>query len=59
MFLTRGKSSFTCGRFEGGGSDTVKVRMTIPYALKRGDGWIVTKELPTRPGPGQTVLTTA
>ena len=59
MFLTRGKQMFTCVRFAGGGSGTVKVRLTIPYDLKRGDGWIVAKELPGRPTPGQTVLTTA
>jgi hypothetical protein len=59
MFLTRGKQMFTCGTFAGGGAATIKVRLTIPYQLRRGDGWIVTKELPGQPTPGQTVLTTA
>lgn len=58
MYLTRGKKIWTCGTFAAGGPGKVKVRLTIPYALKQGDGWIVTKELPGRPAPGPTVLTT-
>jgi hypothetical protein len=58
MFLTRGKKSFTCGTFAGGGASKVSVRMTIPYDLRRGDGWIVTSERPGQPHPGKTVLTT-
>jgi hypothetical protein len=58
MFLTRGKHSLTCGTFAGGGRETVKVRLTAPYDLRRGDGWIVTKVLPGRSSPGPTVLTT-
>jgi hypothetical protein len=59
MFLTRGNHTWTCGTFEGAGSRTVKVRLNIPYQLKRGDGWIIVKELsPARSAPGQTVLTT-
>jgi hypothetical protein len=58
MHLTRGKHSWTCGTFAGGGQETVKVRLTVPYNLKRGDGWTVTKELQSRPAPGPTVLTT-
>jgi len=58
MHLTRSKHSWTCGTFEGGGQETVKVRLTVPYDLKRGDGWTITKELPGRPAPGPTVLTT-
>jgi hypothetical protein len=59
MFLTHGNQMFTCGTFAGGGAKTVKVRLTVPYRLGRGDGWIVVKELPGRPTPGPTVLTTA
>lgn len=58
MFLTRGKHMWTCGTFAGGGRSTAKVRLTIPYSLRQGDGWIVVKELPGRPAPGATVLTT-
>ena len=58
MFLTRGKHVWTCGTFAAGGAEKVKVRLTIPYDLKNGDGWIVTKQLPGRPGLGPTVLTT-
>jgi hypothetical protein len=59
MFLTHGKQKFTCGTFAGAGAKTVKVRLNAPYELQRGDGWIVVKELPGRPIPGPTVLTTA
>jgi hypothetical protein len=59
MFLTHGKQMFTCGTFAGAGAKTVKVRLNAPYQLQRGDGWIVVKELPGRPIPGPTVLTTA
>jgi hypothetical protein len=59
MFLTHGKQMFTCGTFGGAGARTVKVRLNAPYQLQRGDGWIVVKELPGRPKPGPTVLTTA
>jgi hypothetical protein len=58
MFLTRGKHIWTCGTFAAGGQQTVKVRLTVPYDFERGDSWIVTKELPGRSAPGQTVLTT-
>ena len=58
MFLTRGKRTWTCGTFAGGGRSTVKVRLTVPYSFHQGDGWIVTKELPGRASPGPTVLTT-
>ena len=58
MYLTRGKRLWTCGTFTAGGQNTVKVSLTIPYQLRNGDGWIVTKELPGRSTPGPTVLTT-
>ena len=58
MYLTRGKHIWTCGTFAAGGQKTVKVMLSVPYDLKNGDGWIVTKELPGRPTPGPTVLTT-
>jgi hypothetical protein len=58
MYLTRGKLIWTCGTFAAGGPQTVKVRLTVPYDFKNGDGWIVTKELPGSSTPGPTVLTT-
>jgi hypothetical protein len=58
MFLTRGKQRLTCGTFAGGGAKKVSVRMTIPYNLERGDGWIVTAEHSEGPHPGKTILTT-
>jgi hypothetical protein len=58
MFLTRGDRRWTCGTFAGGGDEKVKVRLNVPYELKRGDGWIVTEELPGKPHPGKTVMTT-
>jgi hypothetical protein len=58
MYLTRGKRIWTCGTFAGGGQSTVKVRMTVPYSFRNGDGWIITKQLPGHGTPGPTVLTT-
>jgi hypothetical protein len=58
MYLTRGRDDLTCGTFGGGGRSTVKVRLTVPYSFHRGDGWIVTKQLPGHAAPGPVVLTT-
>jgi len=58
MYLTRGKHVWTCGTFAGGGQSTVKVRLTVPYSFRQGDGWIVTKQLPGQETPGPIVLTT-
>jgi hypothetical protein len=58
MFLTRGKKRFTCGTFAGAGDKKISVRLTIPYDLHRGDGWVVTAEQTEGPHPGRTVLTT-
>lgn len=58
MYLTRGKHIWTCGTFTAGGQKTVKVMLSVPYDLQNGDGWVVTKQLPGRPTPGPTVLTT-
>ena len=58
MYLTHGKHSWTCGTFAGGGQSTVKVRLTVPYSFRSGDGWIVTKQLSGHATPGPTVLTT-
>lgn len=58
MFLTRGKHRWTCGTFAGGGNSTVKVRLTAPYTVDKGDRWIVTKQLFGHSAEGPTVLTT-
>lgn len=58
MYLTRGKHRWTCGTFAGSGSKSSTVRLNIPYDLKRGDGWIVTAQLPGGTRSGRTVLTT-
>jgi hypothetical protein len=58
MYLTRGKHIWTCGTFTAGGQKTAKVMLSVPYDLQNGDGWVVTKQLPGRPTPGPTVLTT-
>jgi Anti-sigma-K factor rskA len=58
MFLTRGKRKWTCGTFAAGGQGAVKVRLTVPYDLESGDGWIITKERQGQPAVGPTVLTT-
>jgi hypothetical protein len=58
MYLTRGNKRWTCGTFAGGGANAVNVRLTVPYDLRRGDGWIVTEEHAGATAPGRTVLTT-
>ncbi|TML44094.1 MAG: hypothetical protein E6G19_10375 [Actinobacteria bacterium] len=58
MYLTHGGHKWTCGTFAGGGPSTVKVRLTVPYSFRNGDGWIVTKQLPGHAEPGPVVLTT-
>ena len=56
MFLTKnGKPWAACGIFTvAGGSSTI--HLTMPPTIKGYDGWIVTRESPTR--PRQVVLTT-
>jgi hypothetical protein len=57
LFLTvKGKPRITCGTFAGG--DKVSFRLSIPYALKRYDGWVVTREHLKAAHPGTVVLTT-
>ena len=58
MYLTRGKKRWTCGTFAAGGASRVTVRLTAPYELQAGDGWIVTEEHLHSAHAGQTVLTT-
>ena len=58
MYLTHGGHRWTCGTFAGGGSSTVKVRLSVPYRLGKGDGWIVVKHVFGRRETAPTVLTT-
>jgi hypothetical protein len=53
LWLTRdGKPYATCGRFLVGDGVT-RVTLTVPYALRRYDGWVV-----TRAGSDEILLTT-
>jgi hypothetical protein len=60
VYLVRdGRPWGSCGAFRVTGSrssDVVKVTLTAPYTLRKGDSWVVTR--PGRGGaePGQTVL---
>jgi hypothetical protein len=59
VYLFRhGKLGGSCGLFRVGNSpqDPVRVTLTSPYQLEKGDSWVVTR--PSRNGtdPGQTVL---
>jgi Anti-sigma-K factor rskA len=56
MFLTKnGKPWAACGIFTVAG-DSSTIHLTMPPTIKGYDGWIVTRESPTR--PRQVVLTT-
>jgi hypothetical protein len=58
VFLTRnGKPWASCGVFivKSAGS-AVSVRLNAPYDVQRGDGWVVTKQLPGRREAGPVVL---
>ena len=41
MYLTDNGRRFTCGAFQAKGELT-EVRLSVPYRLHRGIGWIVT-----------------
>jgi hypothetical protein len=58
LFLTvKGKPRITCGTFAGG--QNVSFRLSIPFQLKRYDGWVVTREhFRAKQHPGPVVLTT-
>jgi hypothetical protein len=58
LWLTHdGKAVAPCGSFRVHGK-TTRVRLTVPYALKKFDGWVVTSQGPDRNGLGPVVLTT-
>lgn len=58
LFLTRsGKPVASCGTFnvEAG---TTTLEFTVPYSLRRFDGWVVTRWKPNQEGAGPVLLTT-
>ena len=58
LWLTHnGKAVVPCGSFRVHGK-TTRVRLSVPYALKSFDGWVVTAQGPDRNGLGPVVLTT-
>ena len=58
LYLTRhGKPIAACGFFKGGRGVT-RVEMTVPYDLRRYDGWVVTAHAPGTPQNNQVLLTT-
>jgi hypothetical protein len=58
LWLTRkGKPVVSCGSFRVHGK-TTRVRLTVPYALRGYDGWVVTEQPAHVHAPGRVVLTT-
>lgn len=58
LWLTRnGQAIAPCGSFRVN-AKTTRVRMSVSYALKTFDGWIVTSQTGHRDGLGPVVLTT-
>ena len=59
VYLVRGGKPWgSCGTFrvEGPSTGTVKVMLTAPYSLHRGDSWVVTRAGRGGVEPGRTVL---
>jgi hypothetical protein len=58
VFLTRnGKIWAPCGTFRvEGATSAVSVKLNAPYDLRRGDGWVVTRQLPGHHDAGPVVL---
>jgi hypothetical protein len=59
VYLTRnGKIWAPCGTFRvASATSAVSVELNAPYDLRRGDGWVVTKQLPGHREAGPVVLT--
>ncbi len=58
LWLTRdGKAVAPCGGFRVRGATTT-FELSVPYALKRFDGWVVTASVPGHRDPGHVVMTT-
>lgn len=58
VYLTRnGKPFAPCGVFVvGGKAGAVSVHLNAPYHVRKGDSWVVTKQLPGNEGAGPVVL---
>ena len=58
LYLTRnGEPIAPCGGFNVK-AETTTVKFTVPYSLKRFDGWVVTRWDPDTEGPGRVLMTT-
>lgn len=58
LYLTRnGEPLASCGGFNVQ-AETTTVKFTVPYSLKRFDGWVVTRWDPDTDGPGPVLMTT-
>jgi len=58
LWLTRdGKPAVACGGFRVHG-DMTTIRLTVPYAINRSSGWVVTAQAPPDRTLGPVVLTT-
>jgi hypothetical protein len=59
LYLTRnGKPAAYCGAFSVNDSGRAEVQFSIPYRLKRFDGWALTLQPPKVHEPGRVLLTT-
>jgi hypothetical protein len=58
VYLTRhGKPFAPCGIFVvAGKAGAISVHLNAPYTLRKGDSWVVTKQLPGNEGVGPVVL---
>jgi hypothetical protein len=58
VYLTRnGKPFAPCGVFVvGGKAGAVSVHLNAPYHVRKGDSWVVTRQLPGNDGVGPVVL---
>lgn len=58
VYLSRnGEPVLPCGAFiVRSPSGAVSVQLNAPYHLRKGDSWVVTKEVPGQPGTGPVVL---
>jgi hypothetical protein len=58
LWLSRsGKPIAPCGTFRVSGKTTT-IRLTVPYALRRYDGWVITAVRPGEEEPGTVVMST-
>lgn len=58
LWLSRsGKPIAPCGAFRVNGK-TTSIRLTVPYALRRYDGWVITAVRPGQEEPGTVVMST-